>query len=267
MLIDQNGIITTCNEKLAEILKSEVDKIIGLDMIHSLNDTRVQSATSSALSGIMVQYEGWYQSFTSGNRAYLHGIFSPIYSADHSVESAICIIEDSTARKIAEDALLKANKDLEKRVDERTVELDQKTKKLTETNVALEILLEKREADKNLFEERVVQNIEKLVYPYLDKLMLTDSNSTKEALINIVRSNLEDITSAYSQKNRNLLLSLTPAQLQIADLIKHGHTTKEIAQLLNLAPATIACHRQEIRKRLALTNKKVNLQSVLSAKD
>lgn len=100
LLIDQNGIITTCNKKLAEILQTEVEKIIGLDLIHSLNDARVRSATSLALSGRLVQYEGWYQSFTSGKSAYLHGVFSPIYSTDQSVTSAIGIIDDSTARKL-----------------------------------------------------------------------------------------------------------------------------------------------------------------------
>jgi DNA-binding NarL/FixJ family response regulator len=64
--------------------------------------------------------------------------------------------------------------------------------------------------------------------------------------------------------HKSILSNLTPTQIQIADLIKQGQTTKEIASLLNLSPSTVACHRLDIRKRLSLTNQKTNLQAALT---
>ena len=263
MQIDSHGIITTCNQKLAEILNTKVTRVKGFDLIKSLKDEEVRDATLSVLAGQIVHHEGKYTSVTSGKSAYLRGVFSPIFSNDGSVVSAIGVVEDITRRKKTEEALHKAHAELEQRVAERTEELDKKAKRLVETNIALEILLEKREADKQDLEKKVKQNIEKLIRPYLEKLKLAQGETSKEALLKIIHANLDEITSTFIN-DKNHLSKLTPAQMQIAELVKHGHTTKEIAYLLNLSPSTIACHRQEIRKRLSLTNKKINLQSALT---
>lgn len=265
MQINRQGIITTSNQKLAEILNTTVNRIIGFDLLKTVKDEEVREATRSVLAGRITHYEGTYTSLTSGKLANLRGVFSPIFSNDGFVVSAIGIVEDITQRRKAEEALHQAHVELEQRVAERTEELNQKAKRLTETNIALEILLEKREADKQDLEKKVKRNIEKLIFPYLEKLKLTQSEESKEALLEIIQVNLDEITSTF-RHDENYLSKLTPAQTQIADLIKHGHTTKEIACLLNLSPSTIACHRQEIRKRLSLTNKKINLQSALGIK-
>jgi len=263
MQIDSRGIITTCNQKLAEILNTRVERVTGFDLLKSLKDEDVREATLSVLAGQIVHHEGKYTSLTSGKSAYLRGVFSPIFSSDGSVVSAIGIVEDITRRKKTEDALQRARTELEQRVAERTEELDQKAKRLAETNIALEILLEKRQADKQDLEKKVKENIEKLIRPYLEKLEITHGKASKEQLFKIIHANLDEITSSFIG-DKSGLSKLTPAQMQIADLVKHGHTTKEIAYLLNLSPSTIACHRQEIRKRLSLTNKKINLQSALT---
>jgi hypothetical protein len=44
---------------------------------------------------------------------------------------------------------------------------------------------------------------------------------------------------------------------------KRGKTTKEIAEFLNLATSTIDTHRNHIRKRLGIKNKKIKLQTHL----
>ena len=59
-------------------------------------------------------------------------------------------------------------------------------------------------------------------------------------------------------------ISLSPAQIQVADLIKESKTTKEIADLLGLSENTIEDHRKAIRRKLGILKKKVNLKSYLS---
>jgi DNA-binding CsgD family transcriptional regulator len=56
---------------------------------------------------------------------------------------------------------------------------------------------------------------------------------------------------------------LTSTEIQIADLIKHGRASKEIASLLNVSPKAISFHRGNIRRKLGLVNKKINLRSHL----
>jgi DNA-binding response OmpR family regulator/DNA-binding CsgD family transcriptional regulator len=175
------------------------------------------------------------------------------------------LLREIGERKLAEEDLQQAHVELEQRVADRTAELNRKTERLTETNIALKILLEKREEDKKELQEKVMFNIEKLIFPYLEKLKKRCDNESQKALMEIIRSNLAEITSSFVYNYKDYLSNLTPNQIQIADLIKQGQTTKEIASLLNLSPSTIACHRQEIRRRLSLTNKKINLQAALTA--
>ena len=167
-------------------------------------------------------------------------------------------------RKLIEKALQEAHDELEQRVADRTAELNKRTKSLAETNVALNVLLEKREDDKHELEEKIMFNLEKLIFPYLEKLGMRCDDESQQSLLLIIQSNLEELTSSFTTIQKDYLSNLTPAQIQIADLIKQGQTTKEIALLLNRSPSTVACHRQEIRKRLSLTNKKINLQAALS---
>ena len=85
-----------------------------------------------------------------------------------------------------------------------------------------------------------------------------------KAYLDIIESNLKEIISQYSTDLLGRFSKLTPTEIQIADLIRRGNTNKEIAQLLNLSTATIAAHRQNMRKKLGITNKKMNLRSFLS---
>jgi len=262
--INKEGIITASNEKLAEILGSTVEKIIGFDLLQSIKDEKVKAATILVLSGQVSYYEGNYLSVTGSGRAHLRCVCSPISSSDGSIVAATGIIEDITKRRDTEEALQKAHAELEQRVADRTAQLDRKTERLMETNVALKILLEKREEDKKELEEKVMFNVKKLIHPYLEKLRMRCAEDSQKAFLKIIQSNLDEVTSSFAHKHNNYLSNLTPAQIQIANLIKQGQTTKEIASLLDLSPATIACHRQEIRKRLSLSNKKINLQAALT---
>jgi PAS domain S-box-containing protein len=263
--INKEGIITASNKKFADILGSSVEKLIGFATIQSVENENVKSAIISALSGEIAHYEGEYLSVTGNTKVIIHAVFSPISSNEGSIIGAIGIIDDVTDRKNTQKALQNAHDKLEQRVIDRTVQLDQRSERLMETNVALKILLEKRDEDKKKLEEKVMFNVEKLIQPYLEKLKLRCDEDSQELLLNIIQSNLDEVTSSFAHNHKDHLSKLTPTQIQIADLIKQGQSTKEIAYLLNLSPSTIACHRQEIRKRLSLTNQKINLQAILAS--
>jgi len=52
-------------------------------------------------------------------------------------------------------------------------------------------------------------------------------------------------------------------EIKVANLVKEGKTNKEIAELLYLSKNTILFHRYNIRTKLNLKNKKINLRSHL----
>lgn len=162
---------------------------------------------------------------------------------------------DITNRKQAEDALKARERDLEI-----------KTKNLEEMNAALNVLLKKREEDKKEFEEKVLLNIKQLVEPYVVKLKYSGLDERQKALITIIESNLNDITSAFTFNLSSKHLNMTPSEVKIANLIKQGNTSKEICEILGSSEKVVAFHRQNIRKKLGLLNKKINLKSYLITK-
>ncbi|MEJ2726861.1 MAG: PAS domain-containing protein, partial [Deltaproteobacteria bacterium] len=170
---------------------------------------------------------------------------------------------DVTGRVLAEKALKKAHDELELRVAERTAELTKKSAKLEEANIALNILLKKRDADKTEIEEKVLTNVKDLIFPFLEKLKTTELTPRQEAYLHTIESNLKDIISPYSTKMSSKYFSFTPAEIQVAEFVKQGKTTKEIADFLNLSYRTICFHRQNIRRKLGLNNQKTNLRTFL----
>lgn len=141
-------------------------------------------------------------------------------------------------------------------------DLENKSRSLEETNAALRVLLKQRDEDKTGLEEKVLHNIKELVFPYIDRLK-SQQSSADRVIVDIIESNLNEVLSPFIRSMASRYANFTPKEIQIADLMKKGKTTKEISQILNLSPRTIDIHRYNIRRKLNINKKKVNLQSYL----
>ncbi len=143
-------------------------------------------------------------------------------------------------------------------------ELENKTIELEELNAALRVLLKRREEDRNELEEKVLSNVKKLVLPYVEKLKKIPLDPMTRTSILILESNLRDIIAPFSTKLSSTHMNLTARELQVANLIKEGKATKEIAEFLNVSPSAVNICRHRIRHKLGLNNRKINLQTYLS---
>jgi PAS domain S-box-containing protein len=170
----------------------------------------------------------------------------------HGKELLYSIIHDISDRKRAEEALRKREAELEIRASE-----------LEELNSALRVLLKKREEDQKELEEKVLSNVKELVLPYVERLKKGALGVKRDTYLNILQSNLENIVSPFVRKLSSTYLGLTPTEIHVANLVKEARDTKTIAQLLNMSPRTVETHRQNIRKKLGLKNKKANLRTHL----
>jgi len=169
-----------------------------------------------------------------------------------------------------EKELIKARDELEEQIKKRTgelllakEELEKKTLNLEKMNTALQVLLEKREEDRETLEENIILNVKKLILPVLEKLKANDNEELKDHLLDVLEANLNNIVSPFSSRLTSKSLNLTPAELEIANLIREGKTSKEIAGMRNLSSRTVETHRDNIRKKMGLKNSKQNLRTYL----
>ena len=184
-------------------------------------------------------------------------------------------LEELVAERTAE--LAKTNRQLEQEIEERKraeealrkreVELEAQSHHLEEVNTALKVLLKQREDDKKELSENVLTNVKELISPYLERLNKSRLNTDQKTLVNIMESNLENIISPFISKLSSKYFNFTPMEIKVANLVKEGKTNKEIAELLCLSKNTILFHRHNIRRKLRLKNKKINLRSHLLSYD
>lgn len=132
-----------------------------------------------------------------------------------------------------------------------------------ETNITLRNVLRRVEEEKREASAAIVENIRRIVMPVVCELELTATGSQK-AYVTLLRQSLGDICSPFLTQLVREHGDLTPTEIAITAMIRNGLSTKEIAQIRCITSATIRRHRENIRRKLELQNKKVNLVTYLS---
>ncbi len=167
---------------------------------------------------------------------------------------ALAIVRDITDRK-----------KLIQTLQNREKELDEKTRYLEKVNQVLKASLDHREVEKRAIEENMFISLKRFVFPYIEELDQCKISTDAKAYVNIINTNLNDIISQFSKTVFAKYMNFTPTEIRIADFIRDGKNSKEIAQLLGLSPSSVQWHRKNIREKLELTNKKVNLHTYLNS--
>jgi len=198
-----------------------------------------------------------------GRQIHVSLTVSPIQDASGKIIGASSIARDITERKRMEEALNRAYEELEMRVQERTIELAEKSTRLEEINTALRVLLKQREDDRKELGESILANVRNLIVPYIERLKGGNLGRTHSTLVEIIDTNLSEITSSFCRTLSMQHAALTPTEMRIAGFIKDGKTTEMIAEILCISDKTVACHRANIRKKLGLQGERNNLRSYL----
>ncbi|MGD0282686.1 MAG: response regulator [Dissulfurispiraceae bacterium] len=156
-----------------------------------------------------------------------------------------------------------------KKIEERErlahKEVSERTSELYNANIALRVLLKQREEDKNELEEKILSNVKELIMPLVEELKKSGLSSKYRSYLGLLESNLLEIVSPFSVKLSSKYANLTNKEILVADFIKRGKSTKEIAGILDVSKGTIDSHRNNIRKKLGLNSSKTNLRTYLSS--
>ncbi len=209
---------------------------------------------------------------------------SPLQDEKGRLMGCVHIGRDVTERKQKKDLL-------EKKVSERTAELSEKNRqlvkeikdrkraeaaltkkarelqlhsvKLEELNVALKVIISKREEDRTDLEDKVLSNVKHLLTPHFEAMRTKKLDPECRTVLEILEANVNKLTSSFSQRLSSKYLNFTPTEIRVADLVKEGKSIKEMAELMGVSHFTVDLHRFNIRKKLGLKSRKINLRSYL----
>ncbi len=241
--------------------------IIGKDAFEYLPDIDpflIETYGKVALTGEPVFFD---YHIAGVNRYYMISAFQP------QEGQFVCILHEITEQKKMEKGLIKARTELEKRVRERTRDLKasnkalyEKTVDLEEVNTALKVLLERRDKDKEEVGERTLYNVKELLIPYINKMKLTSLTQKQKNYIELLETGLNDIISPFVQSLTSRYMHITPGEMHVANLVREGKTSKEIAEILNSTERAVIAHRLNLRKKFGL-KRKSNLRTYLQSID
>lgn len=257
VMMDAHGVILYINRRLEEMSGYQAEDLVGRN-VRDLIASPAIALIDDILEG-RSREDGQPFEFTwtdtDGRRNF--SIISPqiLYDENDCFCGAFAVVTDITKQKNTERALT-----------DREKELQQKNDHLEEINTALQTLVKIRDQDKTAIEETVVANIHQLADPLLERLKSSGLSERQKSYVAILEANLNEIITPFSKQIAARYLELTPAEVEVANLVKHGRKSKEIASLLNISVRTVEMHRRNIRNKLGLRHKHANLRTFLVSK-
>ncbi len=261
-VLDENGIIVETNRAWQEFARAngmpEPVDCVGCNYLHicesgSCDDNEgrlISRAIRQVIAGKIEEFLTQYPCHSPTEQRWYSLRVVPY--RDRTARRVIVTHENVTPIMLAQEKLRRQEK-----------ELQQKTDKLEETNIALKVLLEQRQRDREQMEERIVANIRELAVPSLEKLQQSSLNQRQRTLVDIVLTHLSDVVSPFLHRLSTINLLLTPQEIEVATLVRQGKSSQEIADVLGVSLATISFHRKMLRRKLGLSKKGINLRTYL----
>lgn len=256
IIVDDNGAIILANrefEKLTGYAKKEIEnKKSWIDFIHTDDQSKVMELKKSSKKNSRNASDHREVLFVNRD-AGIRNVIINMASIASTGQYAVSFLDIEDLKKT----------ELELKCSENELRL--KTLSLEETNTALKVLLRHREEDQNVMEQKVIDNVKKLILPYIEKLKGLKLNDSQSSHLEIIETNIHNIISPFLRNLTVEHFDLTPREIQVVNLVKEGKTTKEMTELLNISATAVDFHRKNVRLKLGIKNKKTNLRSFLHA--
>lgn len=260
-ITDREGCIKYANDTFCNISKYSRDELLGQDhrIINSGHHPKefFRDMWKTISTGHV--WQGDIKNRAKDGTCYwVKTTIIPFKDEKGTVFEYVSIRTDITDRVKLSDELMHANE----RLNQITQELKSEKIALNNKNIALNELINHIDQEKDQIKVTMSNNLETVIFPLLETLR-SSSSTIDHKYIDLIFHSLKEISQPFFKGNHTIATKLTPKEIQICNMIKNGLAVKEIAKMLHLSPRTIDKHRENIRKKLGIKSKKVNLASYL----
>lgn len=249
-LLSLDFTILAVNKAVCKYLGLTSDRIVGRSIYELLPPNRAQHRNRMMEmvleAGMPVQFVEERDGETLLNRIH------PIKNDQGEMCQLIVFVKDMTEENRLGKLLQEENKRQKDDVEQLSVVNDA-------LRAIIAIINKKKEGNPS----RAQAILQEVIIPLIDKIVTTETEGKRAVNADIVKSILQRSFSGAMGHRNFIRANLTRSEIEVADLILASKSNKEIAELLNVSITTIAFHRRNIRKKMGLTNSKVNLASYL----
>jgi PAS domain S-box-containing protein len=184
-----------------------------------------------------------------GRRA--SGEMFPMAVTINRVETAVRTVFHVLVRDVTQQKKLEQN-------------LRREKSQLEEMNITLRNVMKSIDTESQELQSAVSKKVKDLILPALDKVRKEPSQRVRKGYVDIIEDQLIKLSAASGSDHDAHLLKLTPTEMKICQFVQAGSSTKEIADAMNISVETIQTHRKNIRKKLGLRGRQVNLYTYLN---
>lgn len=249
LLIDEGGLLRELNKTALEYFE---DAVVGQPVWSLLK------LEANSMDSLLKYYppESAHELAAPDGSAFFELRVIPLKRVSLASPTYLVVLKDITVHVTHRDIL-------EDTVRERTEALEHDKQQLAEMNITLRNVM--RSVDQELdVHKQSVSRMAKGLLPALDKLRREDTPMVRKAYLDVVEDQLLKLAAGGKPGQHPSMLRLTPMEMKVCQFIEAGASTKDIAEALNLAIGTVQSHRKNIRKKLQIQNKDVNLRTFLS---
>jgi DNA-binding CsgD family transcriptional regulator len=140
--------------------------------------------------------------------------------------------------------------------------LEAKHQELQGRNIALQQVLSRIEEEKGKLAFLLRSNLDRLVKPIV-RALEDKAGPAEKRQLRLLSACLDQAAAPLNDKLQSTYAILTPREVEIANMVKNGLTSKQAGGLLGLSEATVRKHRRNIRRKLDIAGKQQNLSSFL----
>lgn len=135
---------------------------------------------------------------------------------------------------------------------------------LDEVQRFLGALEEIRRKDGRLDGKAVAREVRDRHLPRIEAVRRGIEDPVLALSLDIIEKNLRELLAPEGTGlPKSIYARLTPSEIQIAEFIRMGKSSKDIADALDIASKTVENHRNSLREKLGIKNRAVNLRSYL----
>ncbi len=165
----------------------------------------------------------------------------PVFNENNEVIAVIEHIRDLSTEEKEQAAFVKLNS-----------MLDEQSQKLMEQNIALRVLGTQLSRDSDTVVSEISMKIDTLITPLLVRLKERVKNDAAEAELCQLEKHLNELTEPFLNSLPLERLQLSKREMQLAEYIREGYTSKEMSSMLCISKKTVDFHRSNLRKKLKI---------------